>query len=854
MKISWFDKVYTLDDFYSEQVYDFGQVFKCAITDVCVPRIEAEIITIDPITSDPATTDPIINKLPPEDIGIGKVNAPVLVKENFKIDLINEHKFNTKNLEAVRKKGASKIKLKSEINQIGKSIETKKQVLNTTKIKSEIEKRGVKTDLENLLREKKSKIDLYSSTVEELAIVAKDELKIIPTPKYRIRGFFDVPEPVTIGKSVQHVIAFNIRYRYLKLDSSAPSSKQFDYVDKTNQLKRASFSPWIEVVSKTKKKLLNTTRGKYEWAPEFVDSSETININQVDIPISNSEKVDIQVQSISEAGWPQNPALSKWSNIVNIEFDDSLNVSDESELILKDALQEQGVVKIQKMLTDDGVNEHLLSSTLVGDEYFSHTLESMASGFFTNEGSAVNAYEKIKELENSIITMKNTVQQVKGVLNVYLVDTDELGEETKISIQNNTLITVFAGYYTDYISGLSQSEKKGAIVNKLYKIELENSETTALELVTRLPGGLGENLPSTLSIPYSSGDEEYNIKRKYDQVPIVHSSISADESKNGIKIRSSNLQSQQALSQFAYSRFTDVGLNTQLYKNPSDERYLVADSYWGGDQESFVWNWTWDSEIAQGNGAITEFCVHKDSPYLTQTYNKIVSRGVSTTNAGEVYNNLETPFITQENDLPVGDLMYSEFRHAKYFNYLSTEVDGKKQLGYENTWIGGNGVNLTLPIAEYPDKFGFTGGDRYLIGSKTCGSYLFLAPSTIDNLMVNGTDYLAKRTLENGESNAITIPMVFQFRMEDYYGENENDGIIGGFVDGSVEEPENMTFIKKIGVDIYQENETVFSFDVEVTAKYTKQSLVEKVSTNMTSVENTSQKNVSVKKTDLKSL
>jgi len=851
MKISWSNKVYNLTDFYLEQVYDFGQVFRGAVTDVNIPRIDAEID--DPITH-------IIHGLPPEpeDVGIGKVNAPVLVKENFKIDLINEHKFNTKNLEEVRKKGASKIKLKSEINQIGKSIENKKQVLNTTKIKSEIEKRGVKTELENLLREKKSKIDLYSSTVEELAIVAKNKLQIIPSPKYRIRGFFDIPAPIKNINGLQHVIAFNVRYRYLKLDSSAPSAKQFDFLDKTNQLKRASFSPWIEKVSKTKKKILNRTSGKYEWSPEFIDSGDTININQIDIPITNSEKVNIQVQSISEAGWPQNPALSKWSNVVTIEFDDNNNASDESELILKDALQEQNVVKIQTMLTDEGVNEHLLSSAIVGDEYFSHTLESMASGFFTTEGKAVNAYEKIKELENVLVTMKNTVQQVKGKLSISIIDTDESGEETKINVQNNTIIKIFAGYYTDFVTGLSQSEKKGAIVNKSYKVVIENSETTTLELITRLPGGLGEDLPLTISTPYSSGDEEYNLKRKYDQVPIVNSSVSSNETKNGIKVRSSNLQSQQLLSQFAYSRFTDIGLNTSIYSNPTDttERYLIPSSDWSGtQQENFVWNWAWDiSEIAQGNGVISDFCVHKDSPYLEQVYNKITTSGVSPLDAPSVYKQLETPFITQENGEPVGDLVYSEFRHAKYFNLLSTEVDGKKQLGYKNTWVGGTDVNLTLPIVEYPDKFGFTEGDRYLIGSRTCGSYLFFAPSTIDNLMVAGTDFLAKRNLENGESNAITIPMVFQFRMEDYYGESDNDGIIGGFIPTSVEEPENLTYIKKIGLDIYQKDETVFSFDVEVTAKYTKQSLVEKVSSSMSSIENTSEKNLSVKKTDLKSL
>lgn len=854
MKISWDDGVYNLSDFYFKYVHDYGMVFKCAVMDECIPRIEAEPESVDLIDPDP---EKIIHKLP-EEVGFGKVNAPVLVKENFSIELINEHKFNTKNLEEVRKKGASKIKLKSEIEQIGKSIEKKKQVLNTTKIKSEIEKRGVKIELQNLMREKTSKTDLYSSTVQELAVVAKNELKIIPAPKYRVRGFFDIPEPTfTSYRRKQHVIAFNVRYRYLKLDGSVPSAKQFEYADKQNQIKRAAFTPWVEKTSKTKKKILDTTAKKYVWAPEYVESSETININQIDIPISSAEKVDIQVQSISEAGWPRNPALSRWSNTVTIEFTDDINKSDESEMILREALQEENVVKMQVMLTEEGVNEHMLSSAVVGDEYFSHTLESMASGFFTKEGKVVNAYEKIKELQNEMVTIQNTVNLVKGKLDVYLIDTDESGEETKINVQNNTIIKVFAGYYTDFQSGLGANEKKGAIVNKLYKILLENSETTPLELVSRIPGGMGENLPNTISLPYTSTDDDYNLKRKYDQVPIVNTSVSSDETKNGIKIRSSNLQSQQLLSQFAYGRFTDIGLNTHLYKNPTntEERYMVPSNNWSGTQENFVWNWTWDgSDVAGADGAISDFCVHKDSPYLPQILSKIKYAGVSYTNPVAVYNQLETPFITQNNGQPTGDLMYSEFRHSKYFNLVSTHIDGKKQLGYENTWIGGTENSLTVDMVEYPDKFGFTEGDRYLIGSRTCGSYLFIAPFTIDNLQVDGTDYLAKKILETGEANAITIPMIFQFRMEDYYGGIE-DGIVGGYIPNVVKEPENLTYIKKIGMDIYQKEETVFSFDVEVTAKYTKQALVERVSTgNMTRSEHITLKNVSVRKTDLKTL
>ena len=36
------------------------------------------------------------------------------------------------------------------------------------------------------------------------------------------------------------------------------------------------------------------------------------------------ERVEIQIKSLSEAGWPANPIESDWSNSLIVDFDDSL--------------------------------------------------------------------------------------------------------------------------------------------------------------------------------------------------------------------------------------------------------------------------------------------------------------------------------------------------------------------------------------------------------------------------------------------------------------------------------------------------------------------------------------------------
>ena len=99
----------------------------------------------------------------------------------------------------------------------------------------------------------------------------------------------------------------------------------------------------------------------------------------------------------------------------------------------------------------------------------------------------------------------------------------------------------------------------------------------------------------------------------------------------------------------------------------------------------------------------------------------------------------------------------------------------------------------------------------------TCGSYLFLSPSSYIDVLVDGTDYRSIREVEFGEANQIVIPIVYQFRMTDFYGVGTNGtGRIGGLTP----QPKNLVYTKKIGIDIQVKDESVFSFDVQITSKY----------------------------------
>ncbi len=119
---------------------------------------------------------------------------------------------------------------------------------------------------------------------------------------------------------------------------------------------------------------------------------------------------------------------------------------------------------------------------------------------------------------------------------------------------------------------------------------------------------------------------------------------------------------------------------------------------------------------------------------------------------------------------------------------------------------------------DYPNKLGFVNSDEFLCGKYSCGAYLFLAPTNHSAVQIEGSTQLAKKTLDFGQENAISVPMIFQMRAQDKLG------YVGGW--RSAGNLKNITYSKKIGIDIQVKNEALFSFDVLVTGSYTKTSLV----------------------------
>lgn len=773
-----------------------------------------------------------------------KPDAPLLDLTNMQVVQVNTHKEDVQKIDELRQKFAEKNNVSKEISRLDTAIEKQKVVIATGEFKNDTEKKQAKKELNDLIDERGLKVQEYNTLVSD--IVARSNSLSDFSPKYRIRGFFDEVAPKykdeaqLLGR--QDVIQYKYRYRYLRKDNTSPVSEgqEITATDPTQETKKATFSRWVEVVGKIRDRQIDETTTPSEvasavanpsldstkkptWVDEDPNDPDVVNINQIDIAITQNENVEIQVRSISEAGYPF--MVSDWSESIIVQFPDEL--LDSVAVIGQTSTQEQLRAQFLQELNAIQLPEHLADQVTIGDKFFAHSGDNLAGPERTPENTPIPINQTITELRNEVENLRAILTGEKGQIKVSI--TDDLGNVIQ-DVARNQEVRLFGGFYKDQVADLTTP--KGAIVTRLYYLEISNVNPADLELLSYVPGLFTEILPDTDLAPYEgflSNKTEYENFRRFWQSPL---SLRAVTENNDFQthhddtaqpfIQLPAFQSSQVKGQLVYTRKRDITLNNVLYdKDVTPANNTLLPITGAGSPETFVWDETQTIGSPNGNGIPTDFCVHVDHPDLVATSDLM-------TNFTDLYNS--STKLPERSVEPSGDVNYPAFVHAKYFNLQTIDPDGLLQLEYipytKELVSGANTEN-------FPKKVGFTKNDQYLIGRNTCGAYLFLAPENHEFLHVGSAVYDKGRIITTGTENSIRIPLIFQYRMTDYYGAGSTGtGIIGGFGTGTVN---NLSYAKKIGIDIVIKNQEIFSFDVRVDARYKARSVAELSTVALTS-------------------
>ena len=173
-------------------------------------------------------------------------NAPILSASNFNVVQINTQLNATLDTEDIKAQRTQIETLVSEINSLKETIAQRRAELVelTDPADRAYLSQKIQTDVVSL----KTKEFQRRTLVRNLSTTAYDNSAVTTDPKYRIRGFFPIPE--LRGTPPQEIIQFEIAYRYLKLDNTGNPLNTFEYTDPSSgQVIKGVFTDWIIVSS-----------------------------------------------------------------------------------------------------------------------------------------------------------------------------------------------------------------------------------------------------------------------------------------------------------------------------------------------------------------------------------------------------------------------------------------------------------------------------------------------------------------------------------------------------------------------------------------------------------------------------
>lgn len=408
----------SMEQFYIDYVYDYGVILQ----------------------------DLVAKKIP--NVLAGVPTAPTLGTDNFKVVQINTHLTDTPDSNLIKQKHNYQLTLQSEIQQISDAIISRNKIIKVTQYKSEADKKQASLEIDELVRKKDSTTTLLSSVTQEIITLSSDPKNNV-NPKFSVRGFWNIPNPIVVnGSKPQEIIQFIIQYRYISKDGREAPVDTFTIKDSQS---KASFSNWTEIKTSSRKRTYDSSTGVYTWQVEDITNPDVPNINQLDISIQSNEKIDIRIKSISEVGWPDSAAESDWSDILTVEFPSDLNtIMNQSDVILMTANKEDLKASVNTDLAAKGLDEHLSDQLTINDIVYHHETKKILSGFQDSNGVALDLYEYLK-LQASIITsLQEKILRAKGELGVIILRNNQEfvvnnGSETIFNIECEDYLNIFTG-------------------------------------------------------------------------------------------------------------------------------------------------------------------------------------------------------------------------------------------------------------------------------------------------------------------------------------------------------------------------------------------------------------------------
>lgn len=375
---------------------------------------------------------------------------PEINVDNLIVTQINKHLNDSVAVKNIRSLYSQKIELQSQLTEIQNQLNVRNEELSTVSFDDTTGQRSVITSTIQQLNVKKN--ELYTAItkiMDEISTSANNSEVPIENAKYRIRGFFDTSNI----KWYDHIVGIRVQYRYKNVNVSQNQALTIN--------DKFVFSDWNEMTSNDRERIPIYVDGSYKSTiTPYTDKVNEPSFNQIDIPISQGETVDIRLKVIYDFGAPFVQTSSKWSPITNIAFPAEYLKDIKILDIIEENNNDIEANRFNNIIKEEGIPTHISDKVTDQDITYFHKSESIASGFYTAERRIIPLKDKLAEINNLIIQLQDEVLGSQS---------DQLTVSVKQGNNENKLVSFADNYiYTDAYQRLTLNENNKVVGNYEY--------------------------------------------------------------------------------------------------------------------------------------------------------------------------------------------------------------------------------------------------------------------------------------------------------------------------------------------------------------------------------------------------
>ena len=503
--------------------------------------------------------DSQVEKLNQERFDVLSKVTPTFNDGDLVVTQINKHLNDSSSVQHIRGLYNQKVEYKNQLDTLQSSINQVQEQLSTISFNDTTNTRSVyEAQLSEYNTRRRELVASLQSVVNEISESANSSDVPIENAKYRIRGFMDIDTFETANPDVK-VIKLDVEYRYKNRNKFTGNAETIgDYI----------YSDWNKMSSIYRKINPVMSNGKITYVLEDLNEDRNvISFNQLDIPISQGEIVDVRYRYIYNLGYPFVEFTSSWSSIKSVEFPSEYLANIEILDIISENNDDIRKNQYLGLMEQYGLIEH--AGDMIQDQtikYF-HQPEHIASGFYTEERRIIPLRDKLSEIVGNLTDLQTEVYGAIGDSLLVTMSDGIVEQEVKSNIVNTFKTISYSDndnrieIDNDLVSGAWSTDLKFAY--RQLTLTLYNRGDYPIKLHSLFPGDYNVELLSGTS---SKFDVNNYIIKGDENTPDSGVYMRFDTDVTG----NEDYSSLQRLNQFIYFRTQIAGANPLYETNAYD--------------------------------------------------------------------------------------------------------------------------------------------------------------------------------------------------------------------------------------------------------------------------------------------